>query len=163
MVNCIYMKDIIIFILLVALLVSGYLLLTKDGTSPQINDTPKEEPKEPEEPIENDFIRVETPRPNEHVGKNTIELTGVARGYWFFEASAPVVITNWDGLIIGQSYITAQDEWMTEDFVPFHGTITYDLPADSYSASGTIIFMKDNPSGLPENDMAVEFPIMLSR
>ncbi len=48
---------------------------------------------------------------------------------------------------------------MTEDFVPFTGTISYDLPADTPYLRGAIIFKKDNPSGLPEHDDAIEIPI----
>ncbi len=106
------------------------------------------------------LIKVDTPQPNTTVD-NPMTLSGEARGYWFFEASAPVVVTNWDGLIIGEGYITADDEWMTEDFVPFSGTVEYDLPADTYSTNGTVIFQRSNPSDLPENDAAVEIPVSL--
>ncbi len=106
------------------------------------------------------LIIVTSPTSGAQVG-NPIELKGMARGYWFFEASAPVTVTNWDGLIIGEGYITADGEWMTEDMVPFSGTLTYTLPPNSYSATGTLIFMRDNPSGLPENDAAYEMTIML--
>ena len=72
------------------------------------------------------------------------------------------MVVDWDGRIIGEGYVTAEGEWMTEDFVPFSGTIDYTLPVDSYSASGTIIFHKDNPSGLPEHDAAFEVPVLLN-
>ncbi len=122
----------------------------------------KEDSETSEEPgISNDLIVVTSPRVGEQVA-NPIELKGMARGYWFFEASAPVVVTNWDGLIIGEGIITADGEWMTEDFVPFTGTLSYELPANSYSATGTLIFKKDNPSGLPENDEAYEMSIILT-
>lgn len=106
------------------------------------------------------LIEIAEPYPNTTTS-NPITLSGTARGYWFFEANAPVVVANWDGLIIGEGYITADDEWMTEDFVPFSGTVSYTLPADSYSASGTVIFKRSNPSDLPENDAAVEIPVTL--
>ncbi len=108
-----------------------------------------------------DLITVSSPLPESKVG-NPIEISGSARGFWFFEASAPVTVVNWDGLIIGEGYITAQGDWMTEDFVAFTGAISYTLPADSYSTRGAIIMKKDNPSGLPENDKALEFPVELS-
>jgi len=110
--------------------------------------------------INNDLIVVTSPSLGEQVG-NPIVLEGMARGYWFFEASAPVVVTNWNGLIIGEGYVTAEGEWMTEDIVPFSGTLSYEIPENNYSATGTLIFMRDNPSGLPENDMAYEMTIML--
>jgi len=106
------------------------------------------------------LISVTAPLPGETVG-SPIMVRGEARGYWFFEGDAPVVVTNWDGLIIGEGYITAHGDWMNEDLVPFTGAIAYTLPADSYSASGTVIFQRDNPSGRPENDAAYEVPVQL--
>lgn len=107
-----------------------------------------------------DQITVEEPTPMSSVS-SPIQLRGEAWGPWFFEASAPVVITNWNGLIIGEGYITAEGDWMTEDFVPFSGEVSYTREANSAYASGTIIFQKSNASGLPENDAAVEIPIIL--
>ncbi|MCB9816744.1 Gmad2 immunoglobulin-like domain-containing protein [Candidatus Nomurabacteria bacterium] len=114
-----------------------------------------------ETPTDTSLIHVFTPQPQAAVS-SPVSLSGEARGYWFFEASAPVVVVDWDGRIIGEGYVTAEGEWMTEDFVPFSGTIDYTLPVDSYSASGTIIFHKDNPSGLPEHDAAFEVPVLLN-
>jgi hypothetical protein len=106
------------------------------------------------------LIIVENPKPEDQVG-NPMIVSGMARGYWFFEATAPVVVTNWNGLIIGEGYMTAEDEWMTEEFVPFSGTINYTLPEDSYSKKGIVIFQRSNPSGLPENDRAYEMSVLL--
>jgi hypothetical protein len=89
-----------------------------------------------------------------------LTITGKARGTWFFEASFPISIVNWDGLIIGEGIAQAQSDWMTEDFVPFKATITYTLPKDTPYLRGAIILKKDNPSGLPEHDDALEVPIM---
>jgi len=86
-----------------------------------------------------------------------LTITGEARGYWYFEASFPVVLVNWDGLIIAEAIATAQDEWMTEDFVPFEATIEFTKP--SYGENGALILQKDNPSGLPEFDDALEISI----
>jgi hypothetical protein len=90
-----------------------------------------------------------------------IKLSGEARGYWFFEASFPITVVDWDGLIIGEGYATAEGDWMTEEFVPFTATVTYSLPANTPYKRGAIILQKDNPSGLPENDDALEIPVML--
>jgi len=85
-----------------------------------------------------------------------LTLTGQARGSWLFEATAPVVIVNWDGLIIGQGYIESQSDWMTEDFVPFTGTIEFEKPE---FGDGAVILQAANASGLPEFDKAIEIPI----
>ena len=88
-----------------------------------------------------------------------IQISGSARGSWFFEGDFPVVLTNWDGLIIAETFATAQGEWMTEDFVPFTATIEFESN-DSISSRGSLILMKDNPSGLPENDDVLEVNIL---
>jgi len=71
-----------------------------------------------------------------------------------------VVLTNWDGLIIAQGIAQAKSEWMTTDFVPFEATLTFTVDKNVYSNRGAIILRKDNPSGLPENDDALEIPIV---
>ena len=103
-----------------------------------------------------DLIKVESPVPGEAVGKN-FSVEGVARGTWFFEASFPVILTDWDGKIIADGIATAQDEWMTEEYVPFEATLTFDKP--SYGKNGFLILRKDNPSGLPEHDDAAEMQV----
>jgi len=159
------------FYFLVALLVAGiaYIAIfnpvptttdseTADSTVPQEDtSTTTTEPTE----SSNDLIQVTSPQSGETVGI-PLEVSGQARGYWFFEATALVLVTNWDGLIIGEGYVTADGNWMTEEYVPFSGSIDYSLPADSYSATGTIIFQKANPSGLPENDEAFEIRVQLT-
>jgi len=86
-----------------------------------------------------------------------VTIKGEALGTWFFEASFPVYLVNWDGLIIGEGIAQAKDDWMTEDYVPFEVTIDFETP--NYGDNGALIFKKDNPSGLPEHDDAVEIPI----
>jgi len=153
-------------VLLIAVL--AYVALTALGpvttdTDSTATTTPQEDTSTTTEPVESPSgtIRVSSPQPGQTVGI-PLELSGEARGYWFFEATAPVVVTNWDGLIIGEGYITADDDWMTQEYVPFSGSINYSLPADSYSATGTIIFQKANPSDLPENDDAFEIRVQLT-
>lgn len=87
-----------------------------------------------------------------------LKITGKAPGNWFFEASAPVVITNWNGLIIGESYITAQGDWMTTDYVPFEGSVEF--TNTEYGDYGFLILQKDNPSGESEFDDAIEFKVL---
>lgn len=103
-------------------------------------------------------ISVSSPEPNESVSSPLL-IQGEARGFWFFEASFPVTLVNWDGLIIAEGIATAEGEWMTEDFVPFTAELEYDAPEDN--SRGALILKKSNPSGLPENDDAIEIPITL--
>lgn len=103
-----------------------------------------------------DLITLTTPAPYTRIDSPLV-LNGMARGYWFFEASFPVILTDWDGLIIAEGVATADGEWMTENFVPFTATLTFTKPA--FDERGTLILKKDNPSGLPENDNALEIPV----
>ena len=83
-----------------------------------------------------DLIRVTSPEPYEFI-ESPLIVTGEARGYWFFEASFPVTLVDWDGLIIAEGYATAEGDWMTEEFVPFTATLEFEVPA--YGVRGTRI------------------------
>jgi hypothetical protein len=109
-----------------------------------------------------EVIRLDYPRPNQTIS-SPLNIKGEARGTWFFEASFPVILTDWDGLIIAQGIATAKGDWMTEDFVPFEATLEFTLNKQAYSNRGSLILKKDNPSGLPENDDALEIPVLLVR
>jgi len=112
----------------------------------------------PENELEkSELIRVSTPRPDELV-QSPLIIEGEARGFWFFEADFPVVLVDWDGLIIAEGIARAKGEWMTEDFVPFEAKIEFEKP--TVKNNGTLILRKDNPSGLPEHDDALEIPIL---
>jgi hypothetical protein len=109
-----------------------------------------------------DKIVLESPAPYSAID-SPVTLKGKARGNWFFEASFPIIVVNWDGLIIGQGIATADDNWMTIDFVPFTAIIDFIADANAYSQNGSIILRKDNPSGLPENDDFLEIPIVFTQ
>jgi hypothetical protein len=149
---------------LIVVLGAGYLLFSNQSS----NEKPTDTVVDPVDPVEqvtvdsgnNDLISVTTPQPEQEVS-SPIQVSGQARGYWFFEATAPVTVTNWDGLILGEGYMEAQGDWMTEEFVPFTGEIVYEPELNAYSATGTIIFRRANPSGLPENDDAFEMQVQL--
>lgn len=109
----------------------------------------------------NGFIIVNSPKVGESIS-SPLNISGLARGTWFFEASFPVFLIDWDGKIIAQGIATAKGDWMTTDFVPFEATLTFTIDKNTYSNKGSLILKKDNPSGLPENDDALEFPVYLS-
>lgn len=104
-------------------------------------------------------IRLTSPRPGDTVS-SPLTITGEARGTWMFEASFPIMITDWDGKIIGEGHGEAQGDWMTSEFVPFKATLNFTVPKDTPYKRGTLILKKDNPSGLPENDDALEIPVL---
>ncbi|MDD2680769.1 MAG: Gmad2 immunoglobulin-like domain-containing protein [Patescibacteria group bacterium] len=108
-----------------------------------------------------DLIRINSPRPNSEIS-SPLMISGEARGNWFFEASFPVFLTDWDGRIIAEGIANAQADWMTTDFVPFDLTLNFSPDEQVYSNRGTLIFKKDNPSGLPEFDDALEIPVIIN-
>ncbi len=105
-----------------------------------------------------ELILVRNPTPLSVVS-SPLQVSGMARGQWYFEGSFPVTVTDWDGLIIGEGFVTAQADWMTTEFVPFTGEITFTVPPETPYKRGIIIFQKDNPSGLSQNDDALEIPV----
>jgi len=109
---------------------------------------------------EADVIRLESPLPGDVI-TSPLTIRGEARGVWFFEGDFPVVLTDWNGLIIAEHYATAQGAWMTEDFVPFEAVLEFPVPEDigEFSNRGSLILQKDNPSGLPEHDDALEITV----
>jgi hypothetical protein len=113
---------------------------------------------------ETDLIRLTSPLPDDTVSSPLV-LRGEARGNWYFEASFPVVLTDWDGRIIAEHYATAQGEWMTTEFVPFETVIEFTVPDDigDFSRRGSLILQKDNASGLPEFDDALEITVFFAR
>jgi hypothetical protein len=143
---------------------------------PRTIPAPEPVPEPPTPPIvlppEDNMIRLTEPVEGAKV-TSPLTVRGMARGTWFFEASFPLVLTDWDGKIIAQSYAqftpdtnNPESTWMTEEFIPFEGTITFENPsfpntdASHFSHRGTLILQKDNPSGLPELDDAREITVI---
>src|SRR3989344_9274345 len=111
-----------------------------------------------DDPIQHkDLVVLTRPIAGEYILSPVI-IEGRARGTWFFEASFPIVIVDWDGLIIGQGIAQAQSEWMTTDYVPFRAEISFIKSV--VKNNGWIILKKDNPSGLSQNDDAFEVAIV---
>lgn len=110
-----------------------------------------------------DLVTVSQPRAQSSVSDPLI-IKGEARGYWFFEGSFPVMLTDWDGRIIAEHFATAETDWMTKDFVPFTAALDFESPYRAgdpdFMRRGSLILKRDNPSGLPENDDALEIPIL---
>lgn len=113
-------------------------------------------PIEAEENADHELIFLENPEPDQVI-ESPLVIRGEAKGTWFFEGDFPVILTDWNGLIIAETYATALDDWMTEDFVAFEATLDFDKP--DFGERGSLILQKDNPSGLPEHDDAYEITI----
>ncbi len=111
----------------------------------------------------NNLIRLTSPLPEQKI-TSPLKIEGEARGTWFFEGSFPVILTDWDGLIIAQGIAKAEGEWMSENFVKFSAELNFEKPAYGEKGlpaqTGSLILKKDNPSGLPEYDDALEIGVI---
>lgn len=118
--------------------------------------------EETEEASENGAgIRISEPDEGDTIDPSTgVTLTGEARGPWFFEGVFPVKIYDAEGNLLAQTQAVAIDDWMTTDWVSFTATIeTFDV---GDATSGTLVFEKDNPSGLPENADSFEISVQFT-
>ena len=104
------------------------------------------------------LIHVSSPTASSSVG-GIITVKGEARGAWYFEGSFPLKVLDQNRNSIGAGVAHAEGEWMTANFVPF--TASIDVTESKYHGSATLILLKDNPSGLPENDDSVSIPISI--
>jgi hypothetical protein len=100
---------------------------------------------------EKDII-VDYPKPNFDV-LSSFEITGRARGIFYFEASFPVSVFNKNDKLLLQTFATAKGDWMTEKFVPFSSNISL----GDYKGKVKIVMKKDNPSGDADKDASVSF------
>jgi len=106
-----------------------------------------------------DLIRSDSPRPNAEI-ESPLMIKGEARGYWFFEGDFPVQIIDSEGLVLGEGFVSAEGEWMTEDFVPFGGVLEFDTINKNIDSRGELLLIKDNPSDLLELDDELRIPII---
>lgn len=152
-----------------ALLTASILLLLGAGcaASPSVQEPPiAEQPiQEPalsivEDPVygpsaKSDMIVLDKLQLGDAIA-SPIVLTGKARGRWYFEASFPIELVDSQNVVVATGSAQAQSDWMTTDFVPFAATLTFLAPAQG---SATLVFKKDNPSGEPQNDDQMRFPV----
>jgi len=104
-------------------------------------------------------IKIERPQA-EAVVKNFSEISGKAKGAWYFEGSFPVKIFDAKGIEIGGGLATARGDWMTEEYVDFSGTVEF---AEPETETGVMEFRRDNSSGLPEYDKKAKVPIKFEK
>ncbi len=100
-------------------------------------------------------IRVEEPTAGATVSF-PLEITGEARGNWFFEAEFTVRLVQ-NGNELALAIVKAQDEWMTSDYVPFSATMNFD--AEGLAGKASLVFKNSNPSGKPELDKELAVPV----
>lgn len=135
---------ILIFIILAGIIFSLYYFFVKKDINVRPNDL-------------NNLIIITSPIKDSQIS-SPLRLVGRARGNWFFEGSFPVILKDNYGNTIASGNVTAQGEWMTEDFVPFLGTLQF----NNYikGSKGVLVFKNDNPSDDRSLDKSIEVPII---
>ncbi len=182
-----FMKKTIVILLVIFLIVGGFMFLYKEASSPSLSQIKSFEdcvdagypilesyPRQCNTPDGRNFveditppityvnssknlIEVELPYPGAVTGKE-FSVIGKARGVWFFEASFPIELQDEEGNILYTAIAQAQEDWMTENFVPFTAEVK---APESYIGPAVLVFRKDNPSGEPQFDASMSFPIVV--
>jgi len=160
-------STVVIALLVIVIILLAWLLIVKQADAPTVpgaenpatttTDTGATGTTSPSPKPLHARIVVTFPKANSSVSKK-FTVTGKAPGNWFFEAQAPIIVQAEDGSKIAQGQMRAQGDWMTTELVPFTAEITID-PA--YSGPATLVLLKDNESGLPQNDDSLEIPITI--
>lgn len=135
----------LVMVVLCAGVVAGYFLASNRPA--MVVPTPTPDP----------MIMVSVPLPGANVA-SPFQVTGQARGPWYFEASFPVTLKDSSGAVLVQTIAEAQSDWMTTDWVPFVATLTF--PPQPAGSTGTLILRKDNPSGDPQYDDSRTIPVV---
>ena len=102
-------------------------------------------------------VTVSTPVANATVGR-AFAIAGVAPNGWYFEAVFPIQVRDPDDNLIATGQGHAESDWTIAGPVPFTASIALD---GDYSGPADLILLRDNPSGLPENDDEVTVPIVI--
>jgi len=111
-------------------------------------------PSQQPAPIQSDVILTSI-KANDIIS-SPLTIEGQARGGWFFEASFPVQLVDASGNVLAQIPLQTTEDWMTENYIHFKSEMTFNSGTNT---AGKLVFRKDNPSGLPQNDKSFEVPV----
>ncbi len=103
-------------------------------------------------------IHVTAPLVGQQISTTSLTVAGEALGAWFFEASFPAVLTDWNGKVLAQVPAQAQGDWMKAGFVAFKATLAF--PKQVSGSRGYVILKNDNPSGDPARNKSVQIPVV---
>ena len=102
-------------------------------------------------------VSVSSPISGATVG-HSLSVTGKVPGNWSSEAQFPLMVRDANGNVVGRATGHLQGDWQTTALVPFTATIQID---GNFRGLARLVLLKDNPSGLPENDDSMEVPIVI--
>jgi len=104
-----------------------------------------------------DRVVVATPMPGATLVSPAV-VRGQARGGWFFEGEITLQLLDGERNVLARGFATAQANWMTNDFVPFEGTLTFESRPGV--TEGVLVVKNNNPSDNRDLDEAMEIPVV---
>lgn len=144
-------KPLYIFVIFVVTTILVILVFAKQ----KANDTSTQSPT-PRINSDTKIPQITSPKDLKSVS-SPLTITGIVPAGWMFEGSFPVKLFTNSGKLIAETTaheITAGD-WQTGGSVKFSATLTFKVN----ESLGKLRLMKDNPSGLPENNVSYEIPV----
>lgn len=103
-----------------------------------------------------EMIEIENPTQNMDIS-SPLTIKGEAKGYWYYEGLFTIKLYTANDSLLAETTAEADGKWMTEQFVPFETTITFETPDDQ---RGRLVFERANPSGLPQNEQSHTLPVI---
>jgi len=144
-------------LVLVVIAVAAFFFLPRPAQAPTNTGTGSTGTSQGNAAAHADLIKADSPEAGATI-TSPLDISGQARGTWYFEATFPYELRAADGTVLAQGPIQAQGDWMTTDFVPFLATITF--PAQPAGSHGMLVLKKDNPSGDPAHDDELDIPVV---
>lgn len=102
-------------------------------------------------------VKVENIEANQPI-TSPLTIKGEARSDWFFEGVFPIKLVAENGTELGSTQAKAATDWTVPGNIEFSAVLKY---KKSTSTAGILIFSKDNPSGLLQNEAAYAIPVLL--
>lgn len=100
-------------------------------------------------------VNIYSPRGDEKIA-SPLAVIGEVPGSWSFEASFPIKILNSNGKVVAQTSAQILGNWMTDRLVPFSAKLPW---TTQETGTGTLVLVKDNPSGIASNNDSVSVPV----
>lgn len=102
-------------------------------------------------------ITIIKPQPGSVIS-SPLEITGKAKGSWFFEALIGVELLKNDK-ILATTAGKANGNWMTNDYVDFSATLKF--PEVKETGNAKLLFRNSNPSGKKESEKSFSIPVVI--
>ncbi len=104
-----------------------------------------------------EMIHIDIPTLNATVS-HEITVSGKASGNWFFECSFPIELQDKKGDVLVSTPGTTKEDCLTANLIPFSAKIN--VP-ETFIGDAVLVLRRDNPSGLPQYDASISFPIII--